>query len=215
MNIPLIIWGENPELEYGGNADDRNNPYLNCAWLTKHGCLKGKTAEDWVDEELTLKELALYRFPNDEDLKKARVTSIFLGFYLKWDPVENYKLSSKLGFKTHPKGTRLGFYDFADLDSTDIVVHHYIKLLKFGMTRLNDNISTEIRNGRMTREEGVKILMSRPERVPEEEINIMCKNLTLTKDEFWSILEKFRNLNIWKKNKNGKWYIPDFLGKID
>jgi len=215
LNIPLIIWGENPELEYGGKAADRNNPFLDNEWLKKHGCLNGKTAEDWIDDDLTLKEIAMYRFPEDEELRKAKVTSIFLGYYVKWDPVDNFNISSKLGFKKHPDGPRLGLYDFADLDSTDIIIHHYIKLLKYGMSRLNDNISTEIRNARMTREEGIKILMSKPERFPEEEVNIMCQNLSLTREEFWKILEKFRNPDIWKKNENGQWYIPGFLGRID
>lgn len=209
--IPLIIWGENSQLEYGGSATDRNNPYLNGEWLKRHGCLQGKKPEDWVDENLTLQEMASYRFPSDEEMENAKLSSIFLGYYYPWDPLENYEIAKTMGFQKSPDGPKMGLYDFADLDSTNIIVHHYIKWLKFGMTRLNDNISVEIRNGRMTREEGVRILRSKPERVPEREIQIFCEYLGISEKEFWLTLDKFRNNDIWKKEKNGGWTITDIF----
>lgn len=210
-HIPLIIWGENPQLEYGGTAGDRDNPYLNRKWLTQHGCLQCKAAEDWVDDDLTLKDLFIYRFPSDKELAQTKVHSIFLGYYLPWDPVANYAVAKKAGFVNSPDGPKLGIYDFADLDSTNIVVHHYIKWFKFGMTRLNDQISVEIRNGRLSREEGTRILKSKKERVPYYEINLLCQFLDIKEKEFWRIIEKFRNRAIWKKDSRGKWYIPGYL----
>lgn len=209
--VPLIIWGESPQLEYGGTAEDRDNPYLNKEWLSKHGCLQGKTAEDWVEKGLTLGDLAAYRIPSDEELTNAKIASIFLGYYLPWDPIKNYEIAKGIGFVKSPDGPKMGLYDFADLDSTNMIVHHYIKWLKFGMTRLNDNISVEIRNGRMTRDEGIARLKSCPERIPLEEIKQLCKYIEMEEDDFWTILEKFRNKDIWKKNDKGEWFMPDYL----
>ena len=208
--IPLIIWGENPQLEYGGSAEDRANPYLSRKWLSEHGCLQGKTAEDWADDDLKIGDMNVYRIPPDAELAGAKMSSIFLGYYLPWDPVKNVEIAQKAGFMKSPDGPKLGLYDFADLDSTNIIVHHYIKWLKFGMTRLNDNISTEIRNGRMTREEGIRILKSRPERVPHEEIGKLARYLDMSEQEVWEVLEKFRNHDIWKKDAGGNWYMPDY-----
>lgn len=209
--IPLIIWGENSQLEYGGSATDRNNPYLDSDWLKIHGCLQGKSPEDWVDDDLTLREMASFRFPTNKEMSDAKISSIFLGYYYSWDPLENYKIAASVGFKKADDGPKMGLYDFADLDSTNIIIHHYIKWLKFGMTRLNDNISVEIRNGRMTREVGVKILKSTPERVPIQEIKILCEYLSITEGEFWDILEKFRNKDIWKLDETGQWHIKHYL----
>lgn len=209
--IPLIIWGENPQLEYGGNAEERNSPYLDRKWLSLHGCLQGKTAEDWAGGDLTLKDLFIYTLPSEEELADAKIRSIFLGYYLPWDPLKNFEIAKDLGFEKSPDGPKLGLYDFADLDSTNIIVHHYIKWYKFGITRLHDNISTEIRNGRMTREKGIEILKSKKERVPEYEIRQLCAYLDMKESEFWQILEKFRNKDIWKKDVNGDWYMPDYL----
>lgn len=209
--IPLIIWGENPELEYGGSAADRDNPFLDRQWLIKHGCLQGKMAEDWVDDVLTLGDMTHYRIPSEDELIQAKISSIFIGYYLPWDPLKNYEIAQSVGFEKSPDGPKMGIYDFADLDSTNIIVHHYIKWLKFGMTRLNDNISVEVRNGRMTREEGVNILKSKMERVPEEEVQMLCRYLDMHEHEFWNVLEKFRNTDIWQKDENGDWYIPNYL----
>ncbi|MBL7129798.1 MAG: N-acetyl sugar amidotransferase [Candidatus Omnitrophica bacterium] len=214
-NVPLIIWGENPELEYGGSAADRNNPFLDRKWLLQHGCLQGSMAEHWIDGDLTISDMFIYSFPSDKELISARISSIFLGYYLPWDPVQNYEIAKKVGFKKLPNGPKMGLYDFADVDSTNMVVHHYIKWLKFGMTRMHDHISIEIRNGRMSREEGVGILKSREERVPVEEIRELCRQLEMEESEFWNILEKFRNRDIWKKDENAKWYIPNHLEGLE
>lgn len=215
FKIPLIIWGESPQMEYGGSVTDRNNPYLDRAWLAKHGCLQGKLTEDWLGDGLSMQDMFFFKLPDDEELHEAKVCSLFLGYYLSWDPVENFHIARELGFSKHPEGPQLGLYDFADLDSTNIVIHHFIKWLKFGMTRLNDHISQEIRVGRMTREEGIKILKERPDRVPEKEISRLCGFLQITPEDFWQILEKHRNLEIWKKDADNNWYIPDYLQGLE
>lgn len=207
FRVPLIVWGENPQMEYGGSAADRDNPFLGREWLRRHGTLQGKTAEDWADSELSAGDLALYRLPTEEELDAAKLSSIFLGYYLRWDPVENYRIASSVGFQKSPDGPKMGIYDFADLDSTNMIVHHYIKWLKFGMTRLHDNISVEIRNGRMTKEEGLRLL-EKGERVPAEEVAILCRYLGMTEASFWEALEKFRDGKIWKKDSQGRWHIP-------
>ena len=35
--IPLIIWGENSQAEYGGPKEDQNKKYLDQVWLKKYG----------------------------------------------------------------------------------------------------------------------------------------------------------------------------------
>jgi hypothetical protein len=202
-------------MEYGGSASDRDNPHLDLAWLKKHGCLQGTTAEDWADGDLTLGDLNMYRMPTDQELKAARLSSIFLGYYLRWDPIENYEIAARLGFEKLEDGPRLGLYDFADLDSANIVVHHYIKWIKFGMTRLHDHVAIEIRSGRMTREEGVRILKTRAERYPAEEIARLCAFIGMSEAEFWAALDRFRNPAVWSRDERGEWTISGHLEGLE
>ncbi len=57
MNIPLIVWGESPFMEYGGDAGDSDLDLLNHAWLKRHGILQGREAQDWIGDELSPREL--------------------------------------------------------------------------------------------------------------------------------------------------------------
>jgi N-acetyl sugar amidotransferase len=211
FKIPLVVWGECSELEYGGSEQSRKNLYLDREWLAKHGCLQETTEKDWVDESLTLKDMYPFMVPTAEELKQAEVCSFFLGQFIKWDPVENARVAKSLGFQCAPKPV-MGIYDFADLDCKLIVAHHYVKWLKFGMTRTFDNVSIEIRNGRMTRKEGIDhIVRNGDDPIPQEHMDSMCSFLGITEKQFYEIIEPFRNLKIWQKDKSGNWHIPGYL----
>ncbi len=211
FKIPLIVWGESTQMEYGGSASDRKNPYMDAEWVKKYGCSDGMLGEDWIDQDLSENELYPYCFPDGEELEKAKIQSVFLGYYFKWDPVKNMETARNLGFQHREEGPALGLYDFSDVDCDFIVIHHYIKWLKFGMTRLFDNISVEIRNGRMTREEGIQRIRQNEVAPPKKQISMYCDFLKIPETQFWEILETFRNHVIWKKDDKGNWYLPDFL----
>ena len=62
------------------------------------------------------------------------------------------------GFQVRTAGPKTGYWNYADIDDDFISIHHYIKWYKFGCTRLFDNLSIEIRNGRLTRNEALEIV---------------------------------------------------------
>ena len=78
------------------------------------------------------------------------------------------------------------------------------------MTRTYDNLSLEIRNNRMTRQEAIEILRKNGTQEPIEDIRKFCKMVGITMDKFYIIIEKFRNKDIWFE-ESGVWKIKDFL----
>jgi len=212
FRIPLVIWGENSAFEYGGNEDEQKGFKLDGYWLKKFGVTHGTTAEDWVSSDLSRKELNPYFGPSDEELEKAGVLAIFLGYYFSWDVATSLEIARKSGFKVREEGPKTGYYDYADIDDDFISIHHYIKWYKFGFTRLFDNLSIEIRNGRMTREEAIRVVQERGDEIPFDDIDKFCDFIGITKEHFFEIIERFRNLNIWTKaDGRGKWMIKDFI----
>ena len=209
FRIPLVIWGENSAFEYGGADEQRRGFKLDSAWRSKHGVTHGTTARDWVSPELTEKELAPYFGPSDAEVEHAGTLAIFLGYYFRWDPVVTFEVAKKHGFESGEKA-RTGFYEFADVDDDFISLHHWLKWHKFGFTRTFDNLSLEIRNGRMTRDEALVQLRKRGDETPHEDIEKFCAWLGITRAHFMEIVETFRNKDIWKQ-KDGKWVIEDFL----
>jgi hypothetical protein len=129
-----------------------------------------------------------------------------------WDPETSFKVASENGFKPRVQGPKTGYYNYADIDDDFMSIHHYIKWYKFGFTRLFDNLSIEIRNGRMTRGEAINLISSMGEQRPTEDIKKLCEFIKIDEIRFNKILETFRNRNIWF-NDNGVWKIKDFLIK--
>ncbi len=210
FRIPLVIWGENSAFEYGGTEQESTGFRLDRRWLRKYGVTHGTTARDWVSPDLTEKELTPYFGPTDEELEQAGTQAIFLGHFFAWDPETSLAVAKAHGFGTRTQGPKTGYYDYADIDDEFISINHYLKWYKFGFTRLFDNLSLEIRNGRMTRDEAIDIVLKRGEEAPCEDIARFCDFLGISQDHFYEVIERFRNPDIWIR-RNGTWVIEDFL----
>ena len=212
FNIPLVVWGENADMEYGGTKDKRKVARLNRKWMENQHILKGKEVQDWCDENLKLEELKSLIYPPKKQLDILDYTPVFLGYYIPWDAKHNLEIAKKYDFQVRERPI-MGLYNYADLDCMYIVIHHYFKWLKYGFNRVTDNACNEIRKGRMTREEAIELVKKKDGiKPPKKFIEHFCRHVGITWKEFWEIAEKFRNKDIWKKDGNGKWYIDGWIG---
>ena len=210
FDIPLVVWGENSAFEYGGTQDERKGFKLDRRWLKKYGVTHATTAHDWISDDLTEKELTPYFGPTEEELERQGVLAVFLGYYFPWDPETSLRVACEHGFQVRQEGAKTGYYNYADIDDDFISIHHYLKWYKFGFTRLFDNLSLEIRNGRITRQEAIQIIRQRGDDTPYEDIAKFCNFVGITKEHFFDVIEKFRNRDVWVQ-RDGKWTIEDFL----
>lgn len=209
FEAPLVVWGENSALEYVGDTDDAQSFELDADWIRKYGAVHGTTAADWVSDELSEQELTPYFGPSDAELRERGVRAVFLGAFFEWDPVRTFEVARAHGFETG-EAPKTGFYEFADIDDEFISIHHWLKWYKFGFTRSYDNLSLEIRNGRMSRERAIALLRERGDETPDGDIDALCAYLGIERDRFFEIVEPFRNLSIWSR-RDGVWRIDDFL----
>lgn len=212
FKVPIVIWGENSAFEYGSKDEGLEGYKLNTAWLTKFGVTHGTKASDWVGDGFTAKDLTAYFGPDDEIMEQSNLKAIFLGHYFEWDPETSLDAAKKHGFIFSDGGARTGHYDYADIDDDYISIHHWMKWYKFGFTRLFDNLSLEIRNNRIARDEAIEIIYRTGLQIPRQDIEKFCEFAKIKVDTFYKISERFRNLDIWK-TKNGCWYVEDFLLK--
>jgi N-acetyl sugar amidotransferase len=210
LGIPLVVLGENSAFEYGTKDEALTGFKLDARWLRTFGVTQGTTAADWVSPETPRRSMEGYFAPNDATLESAGVLAVFLGYYFQWDPEETRRIAAEHGFVARQEGPRTGYYDYADIDDDFISIHHYLKWYKFGFTRTFDNLSLEIRNGRLSRKEAVEIVRARGDETPYDDINKLCDFMEMSSTSFFEIIERFRNLNVWKRI-DGRWVIPDFL----
>jgi len=209
--IPLILWGENSAYEYGGEDESLKGVRLTHAWLKKYGVTNGTTAQDWIDEDLSAADLAVFQWASDAEQERAGVRAVFLGHYYQWNPQVSYGVAKEHGFKADD-APKTGYYEYADIDDEFLItIHHWMKWYKFGFTRLWDNLSLEIRNDRMSREEAIEILRNQGDETHHEAIEKFCAYAGLSQARFREIAESFRNKDIWDKQDDGTWRLHGFL----
>ena len=216
FNIPLIIWGENPQQEYGGpNLESVKTSVLNRKWLEEFGGLLGNRIQDMVGVDgLTEKELTPYYYPSDEDIEKVGVTGFFLGSYFFWDARKQLEIVKEHGFSVKEDGPVEGtFTNYENLDEKMHGLHDYLKFVKYGFGRATDHACIDIRNNRITREEGLKLVKQYDGKYPHYGVNEFVKYSGLNKDEIDSVIDSFTNSILFEQDENGK-FVKDSDGNL-
>jgi len=217
-NVPLIVWGENSQDEYGGPATDAKNNVLTRRWLEEFGGLLGLRVSDMIGHEsIERKDLVPYFYPSDEELKRVGVTGIFLGYYFPWDGYSNALISQALGFTTLDTTVEGSIVNYENLDNHQTGIHDYFKYLKFGFGRATDLACLHIRRGRISRETAIDLVRRHDGTFPstclKKPLSEILKPLDLTVDEFVTICDRFTNKKIFKTDARGN-LVKDKQGNL-
>ena len=208
FSVPLIIWGENSQNEYGGPASAQSNNVLNRRWLEEFGGLLGLRVSDLSDSyEIRAIDLIPYSYPTDEELANVGVTGLFLGYYFPWDGFTNYFLSQANGLKSYGKVIEGSVVDYENLDNHQTGIHDYFKFLKFGFGRATDLVSVSLRRGRITRNQGLDLIKLHDGKYPwtylGKPLDLILKRIDITLEEFDAICDRFTNKSLFLKDKSG------------
>ena len=204
--IPLIIWGENSQFEYGGPASKKDDPVLDKNWLEQFQ-MSGYRVSDLVHEGIDLNNVRTFIYPTDEELKEVGVTGLFLGHYTKWDSKANADRVIELGWNKNPGGPVEGAYnDVENLDCKWIGgLHDYMKFLKYGYGRATDQLCIEIRAGRMSREQAIAALAQSSEGiVPVKYLPDFLEYLGISEADFFENLDLFTNKRLFQTDDKGQ-----------
>jgi len=205
FNIPLVIWGENPQQEYGGPLDTIKNNVLNRRWLEEFGGLLGNRIQDMVGVDgITEKDLTPYFYPSDEDIERVGVTGLFLGHYFFWDARKQLEIVKEYGFKVKEDGPVEGTYtDYENIDEKLVGLHDYLKFVKYGFGRASDHACLDVRNKRISREEAVDLVKEYDGKYPHWGINNFIEYSGMEKEEVDQIIDSFTNPILFKTDEEG------------
>ena len=209
--IPLIWWGENAALQLGDlnvmgkNGSDGNN-------LRKMNTLAGGDISWLIKNEIGKKDILQYNYPSEKEIEDANLKITFLGYFWKdWSLIENGNFATLRGLdirneKPWEIGDPLGI---TSLDEDWVTLNQMIKYLKYGFGRISDYVNEDIRNGLISREEGIELNKKFDGSCSPEYIKSFSNYIGITVDEFWEQVDKSVNLELFTKQGKGK-YLPKF-----
>ena len=214
FKIPLIFYGENGEVEYGGSMKNANKPYESVKdWeelyfkgsgidtLVKEGQKMGILSH----EELKENNFEFYKAPPISEIKKLKVQMHWWSYYKLWVPQENFYYASRnTGFESNPARTDGTYTKAFSIDDRLDPYHYYLALIKFGYGRASREASSDIRCGHITREEAVALVKRYDQEFPKTYFKDFLAYLDIPEKHFWKVIDRYRRTRIWKKVK-GTW----------
>ena len=196
--ISLIMYGEDGDRAYGGESaehratrsvDDHNSNYFS-----------GKPPEFWLQHGITPSELEM--FLPSRTAKDFMPEIHFFGYYVDWVPQENYYYcSDHTGFQPNPERTEGTYSKYASLDDKLDGLHYYLGFIKYGIGRATSDAAHEIRDGHITREEGVALVHKFDGEFPRKYWSECLDYLALTETEALEIIDGWKSLELWDGDK--------------
>lgn len=212
LDIPLVFYGEN-EAEYGNALENNDKPtrdpkYYAAEYQLEDIYLAGHSAKDIMERfDFRLSDLDAYLPANPYDLERTKTEIHYLGYYIKWHPQEVYYYSVEhTGFSPNFRRTEGSFSKYSSLDDKIDWLHWYTYHTKFGIGRATFDAAQEIRNGDITRDEGIALIKRFDGEYPALYLNDILHYLQIEKDEFDHIIDQARPEHLWHKVA-GQWVL--------
>ena len=202
--ISLIMYGENGEVEYGGDMKGAHIPTKEIKNSDSH-YFSNFPPEAWEKYGIEKKDLYPYVAPKHEDIVKNNTEMHFMGYYKKWDSNAMYEYCKEnTGFTANDERSEGTYTNFASLDDKLDGFHYYLAYLKFGTGRTTSDTASHIRAGRITREEGIELIKRYDGEFPKKYLDTFLQYCDITKEELDSVLDSWRSDHLWEK-VDGVW----------
>ena len=207
FGVNLVMYGEN-QAEYGNNLDENYKPTMDRKFFSvgnpEEMILGGKTIKEIIAEKnFSLNDFAPYIPPSADYLESKDVEVHYLGYYLKWDPQECYYYAvENTGFQANSERTEGTYSKYSSIDDQIDMFHYYTTLIKFGIGRATYDAAQEIRNGKITREEGVNLVRKYDQEFPNKYFKEFLAYIDITENLFHETVDKFRSPHLWLEEKD-------------
>jgi N-acetyl sugar amidotransferase len=204
--IPLIMYGENGEVEYGGDMKNAFRPTREIADHDKH-YFSGMPPDFWRQHGIGAKDLEPFMPPPYAEVVKNKTEIHFFGYYKFWDPQENYYYCTEnTGFTPNPERSEGTYSKYASLDDRIDGFHYHLAFIKFGIGRATSDSAHEIRDGKITREEGVALVKRYDGEFPAKYYREFLDYCGIDERAFEDVIDSWRADHIWKREA-GKWVL--------
>ena len=207
--IELLIWGENVGYEYGGSQGMAETPSATQQY--ENDVVKQIDFDEWLGDGITMKDLKQCKPPTYDEMKTAKLNSIYLSYYIPWDSHKHYLIAKRNGFQHigHEWIREGTIENYNQVDTVGYGVNQFFKYIKFGHSTVTELASRWVRAGMITRDEAVKLVLENDNKLDQKIYNDYLMLTGLNHEEFWEIAEKWYNREIFEKDHWGLWKMKD------
>jgi N-acetyl sugar amidotransferase len=221
FNIPLIFYGESLS-DYGvklGNAKKFGSETKNfhpgytrdpiSSMEIKDVKLGGDPISYHIEQGYNISDFESYLPLDINKFKEKKIETHFLGYYLKWIPQENfYYAAENTGFQVNNERIEGTYQKYASIDDKTDGFFYYTSHIKFGYGRAMSDSTMEVRNGHITKEEGLGLIKQFDGEFPKKYEKEFLEYISMTREEFDELCDKFRADHIWEKKSN-RWELKN------
>ncbi len=199
-DVQLVMYGENGEVEYGGDMKNAFKPTRDIADHDKH-YFSGLPPEFWAEHGVSLADLYPFMAPPFAKVMENKTEIHFFGYYKFWDPQENfYYCVDHTGFSPNTERSEGTYSKYASLDDRVDGFHYYLALIKFGIGRTTSDTAHEIRDNKITREEGLALVRRYDGEFPQRYFREFLDFCQINEEEFHSVIDSWRAEHIWQRD---------------
>ena len=204
MDIHLLFYGEDGEVEYGGSTETAHDPVYGMDYQ-RRVYLEGGYDDVLARCDASPADLHYFSFPTETEAAGHRLDITHWSYFEDWDPYRNYLVAKEhCGLQENEDSNPGTFTNFAQNDQALYALHTYLMYLKFGFGRANQDASIEVRRGAMDRSQAVNLVRLYDGQYPEEHIPAYLQHYRMTRDEFDAVLDRWANPELFEK-VDGRW----------
>ena len=204
--VNMIFWGENDALQVGDSAALGIDEYDGNNLRQINTLSEGGT--NWIESNIDKPYKALhYHYPEVVLFEKKKISIFYLGAaWDDWSNKSNSTYAALNGLTLRPNEELItgDISNASMLDEEFTNINMMLKYYKFGFGRATDTVCEMIRDGSITREDGIDLVEQYDGICDDAIIKKYCNYVNISINTFWEITKKWTNKSIFDTDSSEK-----------
>ncbi|MDC0563908.1 N-acetyl sugar amidotransferase [Alphaproteobacteria bacterium] len=206
FGVDFIMYGENQSEAHNSIKGTESSLMDSSHYTRPNGdfFIAGLSGDELKEMGLSQADTEIYNPINKESLVQKKLEVHFMSFFTYWSPQQSYYYAkANSSFKSNPEGRSEGTYTkYSSLDDKIDGQHYFTSLIKFGQGRAMNDACRDIRDGLITREEGVELVNKYDTEFPAKYFNFFLNYAGISEEKYWDVINKARSPHLWEKSGN-------------
>jgi hypothetical protein len=144
-----------------------------------------------------------------EAIRAKGIRAIWLQYYTReWSQTGNAEFAVSRGLQGRINDPLLTgrLSPYISVDSDMQILNQMLKYYKLGFGFMTDDTCYHIRDGKLSRDEAIKLVEQYDGKCGQRYIDEFCAYIDITAEEFWQVVDRFVNKKLFQEDPTtGKW----------